>query len=703
MKKAISIILSACLLFGSAFAAEAPQSDQLAKVTKLVKAQIDVGDQYTDFKGYQSREMGLTYWSLSWSGGGESLEVQAGEDGTIYYYWQSARNSAYRNDYAPKLPKSTRGEALAAANAFVSRVMRDKEGYAFENDNDDISIYNTDSCSFSGQMTYDGVPTPVTLRVQVSLPDLTVTSYSRNEEPRVGAIPSKTPAVTKEAAAPKLRATNELRLEYVLEEGETQAVLRYVPQAVNDFYVDAQTGALVDLDQLYEKARDKGYGGASAGSSADAAAENGLSAYEQDAIAALEGVLGTDALDAKLRAMPELGLSGYKLSGTQYSQVDDETGAVMCSLQYVKAGTDSALFKSAEVDARTGALQYLSTHGGEEIKSPATTYAGDAGDAKAAAFLKRYFTEQSEQSALYDMLDFSNRYVRYTYAEQVNGHPYPGNAFTVGINRQSGLVDSFYYTWNDAVTFDSADGLITAEQALDAYFGAQTVTLQYVAVPKELVPSMPDYPKYADYYAAGGRYLLEWKLGYTAVFDTYCRGVDAKTGETIFPTSSWSSAISYSDVTEDTHPQAMTLARLGIGYREGTLQPGKVLTQRDLLVLLLSANGMYYEEDTDSLYEAAYSHGMLTRSERAPDQLVSRAQLVKILIDGTGYGKTAGLTGIYRTSFTDDAAIPSQYYGYVATAQGMGLIRGDERGRFNPNETATRGQAVIVLYNFMAR
>lgn len=706
MRKAISIILSACLLFGSAFAAEAPQSDQLAKVTKLVKAQIDVGDQFTDFKGYQTKEYGLTYWSLNWSGNGEELEVLAGEDGTVYYYWQSHRDSTYRDGYAPKLPKSTRSEALAAATAFVSRVMRDRESCVFQSSDDSLPLRNADSCSFSGTMCYDGVPTPVTLRVEVSLPDLAVTYYSRNEEPRIGSIPSKTPAVAKEDAAKKLRTTNQLQLEYVLEEGETKAVLRYVPQTGSDYYVDAQTGALTDLDELYDKMRDKGYGSASAGTN-DAAAEAGLSQYEQDAIAKLEGVMGTDELDAKLRAMPELGLSGLKLAGTQYSRVDEQTGAVTCSLRYVQSNADTALYKTAEVDARTGALQYFSTYGGEEIKTPATAYAGDAGSAKATAFLKRYFADQAEQTALYDTLDYTNRYIRYTYAQQANGHPYPGNAFTVGIDRKSGLVDSFHYTWDDEVTFDNADGLISAEQALDAYFGAQTVTLQYVAVPKELVPSLPDYPQFSDYYAAGGRYLLEWKLGYTAAFDTYCRGVDAKTGETVFPISSRNTALSYSDVTGKTHPQATALAELGIGFHGGTFQPGKALTQRDLLVLLLSANGMDYGEDpdasTDPLYEAAYSYGMLTRGERAPEQLVTRAQLVKILIDGTGYGKTAGLTGIYRTSFTDDAAIPSQYYGYVATAQGMGLIRGDEHGRFNPTETATRNQAAIILYNFMAR
>ena len=42
-----------------------------------------------------------------------------------------------------------------------------------------------------------------------------------------------------------LKDTLSLRTEYVLEDGK--AVLRFLPEDIDDFYVDAQTGKLVNL------------------------------------------------------------------------------------------------------------------------------------------------------------------------------------------------------------------------------------------------------------------------------------------------------------------------------------------------------------------------------------------------------------------------------------------------------------------------
>ena len=53
--------------------------------------------------------------------------------------------------------------------------------------------------------------------------------------------------------------------------------------------------------------------------------------------------------------------------------------------------------------------------------------------------------------------------------------------------------------------------------------------------------------------------------------------------------------------------------------------------------------------------------------------------------------------------FADDSQIPAACYGYVALAQGLGMVEGDGGGRFQPNAPATRAQAAVMLYNLMAR
>ena len=77
------------------------------------------------------------------------------------------------------------------------------------------------------------------------------------------------------------------------------------------------------------------------------------------------------------------------------------------------------------------------------------------------------------------------------------------------------------------MTFDSAEGVISPEAALDAYFDAHTVALAYQLVPVALDPSAPEA---ASLLAYGVSYCYELKLAYLLKIDDPIRGVDAKTG-----------------------------------------------------------------------------------------------------------------------------------------------------------------------------
>ena len=76
---------------------------------------------------------------------------------------------------------------------------------------------------------------------------------------------------------------------------------------------------------------------------------------------------------------------------------------------------------------------------------------------------------------------------------------------------------------------------------------------------------------------------------------------------------------------------------------------------------------------------------------------------MKLILNAVGYGPVAQLQGIYRTKFVDDRNIPADCYGYVALAQGLGMVAGNNSNRFLPNSNATRAQAAVMLYNLMAR
>ena len=152
----------------------------------------------------------------------------------------------------------------------------------------------------------------------------------------------------------------------------------------------------------------------------------------------------------------------------------------------------------------------------------------------------------------------------------------------------------------------------------------------------------------------------------------------------------------------DTEIQA--LAQLGIGFTADRFEKTKGVTQADMVLFLLSANGEYYSaEEMDDAYDRAYYLGILERGQRQEDKPVTRAELIKTILDMAGYGRVAWIDGIFLCSFQDAGTIPADYYNYAAIAQGMGMVQGNGAGQLSPNDQATRQQMAIMLYNFMNR
>ncbi|MCI6569526.1 MAG: S-layer homology domain-containing protein [Dysosmobacter sp.] len=225
-------------------------------------------------------------------------------------------------------------------------------------------------------------------------------------------------------------------------------------------------------------------------------------------------------------------------------------------------------------------------------------------------------------------------------------------------------------------------------------------------VPAAVDYSKPEYQPLADY---GVSYLYKLVLGYRLERQDYLLGIDAKTGQPVrFRWTSEDQGITYDDLSGHWAGEKIgKLAKYGVGYTGGSFQPDKALTQLDLVALLASTEGYLYdgtrEGAADELYEYAISLGLLRREDRADGRVLTRTETVRCILDAVGYGPIARLEGIFRTKFIDDASIPRADYGYVALAQGLGVVSGDTAGRFRPNASATRAQAAAMLCNLMSR
>ena len=731
MKKLLSLILALTMGLGltlpahameesaassdaSAGAAPAEETadEALSRVTGLVKDALEL-----DTEGYDSfwgdrYETGLTnVWSLNWSGSDGDLSVEALDDGTVTSYRLGQTYSAYNT--FPAFPGGDADAAAQAARDFLDKVLGEGETAELDEPQNTASL-NSDSIRFSGNILLNDLPSPLTYSVTVRREDNQVIRFSRDPAAGtfLGEVPAAEPSVDQETAAADLAATLALGLEYVLDEDGSSAVLRYVPEDTDLYYIDAATGEALNMTEL--SALLGGMGGAAgndAAATAEAAADSGsgLTEAEQAGIAQLEGVLSSAALDEALRSEAAYGLDGYALSSASYTLVEareeGEEGQVLCTLSYQVPSEEDYRSRSITVDARTGAVQSLwsSAPWLEEGESPALTRA--QAQARAEDYLSRFCGGRWDTLALSeDQGGAQSRrpYYAFTYVRQSHGIPFPENYYAVAIDAMDGSVYRLDYVYGEDVTFASPEGIVDGAAALAAWAGTYETTLAYRLVPRALDGGDETEARLME---LGLTHFYGLRLTYGLEREGYCLGIDAATGEPVWR-EAYDSALAYTDL-EGTWAQADAeeLAAYGVGYGGGRFQHQKSLTQWDLVALMASLEGWRIDPENadqrerDSAYSTAYSMGLLARGERDDDALVTRGELVKRLLNCAGYGAVARLEGIFVCTLSDAGAIPAADLGYAALAQGLGMVQ----GAYSAGQTATRGQLAAMLCRLLER
>ena len=623
MKRTARALLAAVLAVALALPAAAadPTDQRMTQVTQAVKEQLNIGDSYIKFYGDLTENEFNTYWTLNWEKEGETLRVEAGEDGTIYSY-DLRREEGYAyptdSDSTTAFPTLSRAEALPYAQAFADQVLHAPESVKLTAQEESGQV-GARTYGFQAQLLLYGLSSPIGVWVEVDTRDGTVVGYQRDDLYQTYLNEPIDPAPygdMADKASSLLKGTLKLKLEYVPDESDPgRAVLRYVPVYGDDYYVDAATGKLVNLTQLYQEL-EKGEGDNGATGGAESGdGSNSLTDVEQEGIAQMAGVWSKEDLDKKARTFAPLKLDGWTLYSCSY-QLNRESGEVKATLRYTRDQEGSSS-RTITLDGKTGALLSASGYAWtEEDYTPAVSQ--QTAQKTAEDFLASLWGEQWKSCALYESTSAGdgNRVHVFTFAQKVNGYFYPTNSITVGVDSADGTILRLSRSFDSTPTFDDPAGVITEQAALDAWFATYTVTPGYTAVPRRL-----------DRYGS-----------------------------------------QYQDL----------IAR---GYLADLSQ----------------------EEAADQVYDQAVSMGLITRSQRQDDKLVTRAELTRVLLDWGGYGNAAIIPGIFQCSFTDRGNIPAEYYGYAAIAQGLGMVQGDAAGRFLPNRTATRLEAVVMLYQLMDR
>ncbi len=715
-------------LAAPALAAEAADQ-RLARVTLAVKGTLDIGDQYTEFYGEPDETPLGTRWDLSWSSEEEELSVTATDEGKVLSLNRWSKGGVQpvaAGGRTLTFPDMSRAQAGEYARAFLDKVLADNEKVTFEEEEGE-SLSATEY-SFRGDVELNGLPSPMTVYVRVRLSDGAVTRFWRGDVSDYAGKPGEArTSTTEDKARELLKTTLDMRLEYVLdwddEEGtEKKAVLRYLPNSTDDFYVDAATGELVNLTELREKLRQT-YASGEAGNKlmasteavADAAPEAAptLTETELEGVAKLEDVLDKEALDKKIKAWRELGLDKYTLGSASYS-VDRETGEVTARVAYAKNTEEGIFRRYVTVDAKTGELlsmygynPYVYSLADETSREYRALLTAQEAQDKGEAFLKKLWGDQLAKTERYDQAEREGKSATqsFTFAQKVNGYFFPANNITVRVDAADGSIMGFSKNFDEDVTFDSADGLVDPETAVDAWCQSYPVELGYMEIPVAL--DMEE--QFKPLRDAGYSYYNSLKPGYAlGSRDAWYSGVDAKTGELVKSESVEPTTMFYDDLEGHWAKDILDeLARYGVGWMGGKAQPDEALKQLDYIVLLASANGYSYDpagdKSVDYLYDFAYRRGILTKAERQDDKVLTRAEIVKMFLNGEGYGAVAQLPGIFRCDCADAGTIPETHLGYAALAQGLGIAQGDSAGNYSPARPAVRSEAAVMLWKYMKR
>ena len=149
------------------------------------------------------------------------------------------------------------------------------------------------------------------------------------------------------------------------------------------------------------------------------------------------------------------------------------------------------------------------------------------------------------------------------------------------------------------------------------------------------------------------------------------------------------------------------------GYEDNTYKPLKNISRAEFTSIVARKylpkniySGSFSDVASGSWYadyvESAFNSGIISGrggSAFVPNENISRQDLAVILVRLAGFlGHELSGTG---EKFADDANIAEYAKDAVYSLRSLGIVNGDENGRFNPCAAATRAEAAQMIYGFI--
>ncbi len=696
-----------------------PTQSGLTAAINIVKATIQIPSEYSSFNYYfnDTGAYSNAFWSMNWStkDGTAGIQVNIDADSHITYF------SKYNyKETGTGVAKYQRSELKSTAEDFIRKVAPETNGKLEYLSSDFEGIYSNNYV-YNYQRIENGISMPDnSVRVSVNCITGEVTSISVNWL-YDAKIPAKKAKLSNEEAVKLIKKQMKMKLMYrtdyaviydsVKGTDQKKAFLVYEP-TLPYISIDAITGEVYLTKSEWVNS---GYGATTKEeAAADASGSlrgvnSNLTPEEQEKVEELKNIISKEKAisiitgNKALYIEKELIQYNANLSKMNSSYVWNISLNDPREINYEKDKDTYRGFAYATVDAVSGKIlsfySSIKDHYDEKNQKWDTVkikYSKSESKKILESFLKAQISARFKNSALSDE---TNDYVayykndkpvyggyRYQYNRVNEGIEYPYNSIYGSVDGVTGKIYSYGFYWDEDVTFEAPVGIISAEKAMDYYLVKDGYGLKYEI---NQINKVSQSKTKDGYYSNQTKAEYEVRLVYRPdVTPSYISPFTGEQLESNGKTYQKIATYTYEDVTDQVkYKNVLLLADMNIGFEGGKFLPEQPITVGELNNLLNKIGYAVYNESTE---KAAADASHITREE-----------LAQLFIEKLGLTKMANISGIYKTGFEDESSINTKYFGAVALAKGLGIVKGDTGNKFNPTFKVTRADAVDMIIEYI--
>lgn len=660
-------------------------------------------------------------WDMSWyKNGGEvnfsanvSIDANTGKllNANVYQYTNGQQNIA----------SITREQARTIGESFLKKLNPKEfaETKLLPDTSYEYGYYGSDMSNYN--FSYVRVVNGLTLRdnaLNVTVNGVTgkIMGYGYRWSDNVN-VPSIDGIITKDKAEEIFRKNVEFKLNYrpyrdryaSSDEAEVNKLI-YVTQSQKGMYIDAKTGNMTELNPNFKTV------------TMDLTDQEKLDFYKNyKEVKKLNGEVDrARAQQVMSSIIHNLYGDGYTLDGLNYQENTDKNvmwGSKSWSAQFKKAGASEELTErgNISIDPLTEGLISINKYSyadKADSSNSAMTIDYEKAYHKALDAVVKYFpdkvkeidTYQNRSVNLNESKEVSMRYFNFNFMRTINGIDYANNNIGIELDMKTGEVRGLSKWWSDNITVPEAKNIITSEDAKNIFFENNKPEAYYMAVNKSSDYTKPDY-EVKLVYGLADQYMYDVNID--AFSGKRINGQGEEIDDNI---EAFMNNIKGSEFEKE-----LSILAYGSVLDTKNFDMKKQATNMDLIKMLVNAKGYrpYLLNNAADLrfsgaakgdlnykyLQMAVIYGIVDNKEGSFDSnaLVTREQALKSIVKLMGYDKIAKCQGIFTLSFEDSKDIAAEDIGYIAIAQGFGIVK-TGTGKLQPKSNINMTELAVDIY-----